>query len=163
MQDTSSELDKEDRERERQLDNIVMSVNYCACYTHDAEKSANDGTRHRASTSTRWHFAFSLCCHSNETRTPIANPPNSAQLGGTYMRVRAVCGEGKTHTQRHTQTRVTNIHFAPSTTHAKCRPLITCKSVLHNVYSLQRAERHRRGRVNGQRSRLGPRRMRRCR
>jgi len=21
-----------------------------------------------------------LCCHSNETRAPIANPPNSAQL-----------------------------------------------------------------------------------
>ena len=36
-------------------------------------------TRHRASTSTRWHFAFRLCCHSNETRGPIANPPNSAQ------------------------------------------------------------------------------------
>jgi len=24
-----------------------------------------------------------LCCHSNETPAPIANPPNSAQLGGT--------------------------------------------------------------------------------
>jgi len=24
-----------------------------------------------------------LCCHSNETRAPIANPPNSAQLQGT--------------------------------------------------------------------------------
>ena len=24
-----------------------------------------------------------LCCHSNETRAPIANPPNSAQLGST--------------------------------------------------------------------------------
>ena len=24
-----------------------------------------------------------LCCHSNETRAPIANPPNSAQLEGT--------------------------------------------------------------------------------
>jgi len=23
-----------------------------------------------------------LCCHSNETRAPVANPPNSAQLGG---------------------------------------------------------------------------------
>jgi len=40
-------------------------------------------TRHRASTSTRWHFAFGLCCYSNETRAPIANPPNSAQLDGT--------------------------------------------------------------------------------
>jgi len=24
-----------------------------------------------------------LCCHSNATRAPIANPPNSAQLGGS--------------------------------------------------------------------------------
>ena len=23
-----------------------------------------------------------LCCHSNETRAPIANPSNTAQLGG---------------------------------------------------------------------------------
>ena len=40
-------------------------------------------TMHTTSTSTRWHFAFALCCHSNETRVPIANPPNSAQLGDT--------------------------------------------------------------------------------
>jgi len=26
-----------------------------------------------------------LCCHSNETRAPIANPSNSAQLGGTPL------------------------------------------------------------------------------
>ena len=38
-------------------------------------------TRHRASTSTCWHFTFALCCHGNATRAPIANPPNSAQLG----------------------------------------------------------------------------------
>jgi len=37
-----------------------------------------------------------LCCHINETRAPIANPPNSAQLEGTptipptYIRVRTV-------------------------------------------------------------------------
>jgi len=24
-----------------------------------------------------------LCCHSNETRVPIINPPNSTQLEGT--------------------------------------------------------------------------------
>jgi len=40
-------------------------------------------TRHRASTSTRWHFAFALCCHSNETHAPIAKPTNSAKLEGT--------------------------------------------------------------------------------
>jgi len=37
-----------------------------------------------ASTSTRWHFAFRICCHSNETRAPTANPPNT-QLGGTPL------------------------------------------------------------------------------
>jgi len=40
-------------------------------------------TRHRASTSILWHFAFALCCHRNENRASIANPPNNAQLGGT--------------------------------------------------------------------------------
>jgi len=35
------------------------------------------------STSTRWRFAFGLCCHSNETRAPIANLPNSAHIEGT--------------------------------------------------------------------------------
>jgi len=52
-----------------------------------------------------------LCCLSNETRAPIANPPNSAQLEGThhspsYIRVRAVvwgCGRGQTH--RHADAR----------------------------------------------------------
>jgi len=57
-----------------------------------------------------------LCCHSNETRAPIANPPKSAQLEGTptiprsYVRVRAVvweCGEGQTDAQ----TGVTNIAY----------------------------------------------------
>jgi len=28
------------------------------------------------------YLGFALCCHSNATRAPIANPPNSAQLGG---------------------------------------------------------------------------------
>ena len=50
------------------------------------------------------------CCHSNATRAPIANPSNSAQLGGapydspSYIRVRAVvwaCGRGQTHRQTH--------------------------------------------------------------
>ena len=52
-----------------------------------------------------------LCCHSNETRAPIANPPKSAQLEGTpyhspsYIHVRAVvweCSEGQTGTHRDT-------------------------------------------------------------
>jgi len=40
-------------------------------------------TRHRASTSTRWHFAFVLC-HSNETHAPIANPSSSVTKGHPY-------------------------------------------------------------------------------
>jgi len=51
-----------------------------------------------------------VCCHSNETRASIANPPNSAQLEGTptipagYIRVRAeYCGEWQT--DRHTDGR----------------------------------------------------------
>jgi len=72
-----------------------------------------------------------LCCHNNETRAPIANPFNTAQLEGTpiiptsyirMIRVRAVvweCGEGQTdrHIDRHTDGRG---HFASATTHAKC-------------------------------------------
>jgi len=57
-----------------------------------------------------------LCCHSNETRAPIANPPNSAQLEGTptirssYIRVRVIVwdyDEGQTdkHTDRQTHRR----------------------------------------------------------
>jgi len=95
-------------------------------FIYDAPtRLSTSGTRHRASTSTRWHFAFALCCYSNATRAPIANPPNSAQLGGipyrppSYIRVRAIvwaCGRRQTDTQ----TRVTTVHFASSTTHAKC-------------------------------------------
>jgi len=66
-----------------------------------------------------------LCCHSNENRAPIANPPNSTQLGDTptisprYIRVRAVVwAYGRGQTDR--QMRVTTIHFASSTTQAKC-------------------------------------------
>jgi len=55
-----------------------------------------------------------LCCHSNETRAPIANPPNSSQLEGTraptippsYTRVRAVESEfGEGGTDKHTDGR----------------------------------------------------------
>jgi len=51
-----------------------------------------------------------LCCHSNATGAPMANPPNSAQLGGipylspSYIRVRAIvcaCGRGQTDRQTH--------------------------------------------------------------
>ena len=56
-----------------------------------------------------------LCCHISETRAPIANPPNSAQLGenslplpklhpGPCSAVVRECGEGQTDTQTDTQT-----------------------------------------------------------
>ena len=38
------------------------------------------------------------------------------------------CGRGQTHTQTDTQTRVTTIHFASSTTHAKCKNMKMNKS-----------------------------------
>jgi len=53
-----------------------------------------------------------LCCHSNETRAPIENPPNRAQLEGTptipptYIWLYAVvleCSKGQT--DRHTDGR----------------------------------------------------------
>jgi len=74
-----------------------------------------------------------VCCHSNKTRAPIANLPNSAQLVGTptipasYIRVHAVvweCGEGQTDTQ----TAVANIYFASTMPHTKCNYLIQTNS-----------------------------------
>jgi len=55
-------------------------------------------------------LGFALCCHSNATWAPIANPPNSAQLGGSlyhapsYIWVRAVMW-AYTQTDRHTHRR----------------------------------------------------------
>jgi len=78
-------------------------------------------------------FRVRRCCYSNETRAPIANPSNSAQLEGTpyhspLNRVREVaweCDEGQTHTQTDTQTAVTTIHFASATPYAKCNKRVT--------------------------------------
>jgi len=76
---------------------------------------------------TRWHFAFGLCCRINATHAQIANPPNTAQLGSSpttppsYIWVRAIVwAYGHRQTDTHTQTHMTTIHFASSTTHAKC-------------------------------------------
>ena len=42
-------------------------------------------TRHRASTSTRWHFSFGLCFHSNKWMNPCTDckSAQNAQLRGT--------------------------------------------------------------------------------
>ena len=65
--------------------------------------------------------------YSNATRAPIVNLPNSAQLAGSLYHASKLhpgpCSSVgvRPRTDRHTdtQTRVT-IHFASSTTHAKC-------------------------------------------
>jgi len=80
-------------------------------------------------------FMFALCCHSNATRAPIANPPNSAQLRGIpYHSPKLHPGpcnsvgmwpwtdrqtDKQTDRQTGTQTHVTTIHFMSSMTHAK--------------------------------------------
>jgi len=82
-------------------------------------------------------LGFALCCHSNTTGAPIANPPNNAQLGGSLYHAPklhpGLCSsvgvwlrtdnqrQTDTQTDRQTQTCVTTIHFASSTTHAKCK------------------------------------------
>jgi len=66
--------------------------------------------------------------NSNETRAPIANPPNGAQLVSSPYHSPGPCSsvdvrprtDRHTDTRRDTQTRVTTIHFASSATHAKC-------------------------------------------
>jgi len=72
-----------------------------------------------------------LCCHSNETRAPIANLPNNAQPQGTpYHSPKLHPGPWSSvglrrGTDRHThKTSVINVHFASSTTHAKCNDSI---------------------------------------
>jgi len=79
-------------------------------------------------------LGFALCCHSNITHAPTANPPNSAQLGGSLYHAPklhlgpcisvGVRPRTDTDTQTDTQTRVTTIHFASSTTHAKCNEIL---------------------------------------
>jgi len=87
--------------------------------------------------------------HSNETRAPIANPPDSTELGApptvlpSYIWVRAVvwaCGEGQTHRQ----TRVTNIHFASSTTHTNVISIPTTEVIIYAMVlsSLSRLTEH---------------------
>ena len=69
-------------------------------------------------------LGFALCCHSNATRASIANLPNSAQLGGCLYHALKLhpgpCSNVGIWPQTDTQTRMTTIHFASSTTHAKC-------------------------------------------
>jgi len=62
-----------------------------------------------------------LCCHSNETCSPIANPPNSAQLVGTpYHFPNLHPGPFSSVGMRRgtdRQMAVTNVHFASAVPH----------------------------------------------
>ena len=63
-----------------------------------------------------------LCCHSNATRAPITNPPNSAQLGGIPYHspklhpgpCSSVGVRPRTDRQTDRETCVTTIHFGSS-------------------------------------------------
>jgi len=89
-------------------------------------------TRNQQHTHTPRKLGFALCCHSNANRAPIAYPPNRAQLGGSLYHAPKLhlgpCSsvgvrprtDRQTHRHTDTQTRVATIHFASSTTHAKC-------------------------------------------
>ena len=65
--------------------------------------------------------------HRLQIRPVVHNLGASPTTSPSYIRVRAIvwtCSRGQTHTEPHrqtdTQTRVTTIHFASSSTHAKC-------------------------------------------
>jgi len=89
-------------------------------------------------------IGFALCYHSNATRALIANPPSSAQLGGSLYHAPklhpGLCSSmgvrPRTDTHTHTQTRVTAIHFASSTTHAKCNYITSRHDVTLSVFIL---------------------------
>jgi len=72
-------------------------------------------------------LGFALCCHSNATREPIANPPNSAQLGGSIYHAAKLhpgpCSsvDVRPRTDRQTHRRAWPQYILRRlTTHAKC-------------------------------------------
>jgi len=72
--------------------------------------------------------------HSNATRAPIANPPNSAQLVRIpYHSVKlhpGPCNSVSMRPQTDRQMRLTTVHFSWSTIRAKCKK---CQCVVVNV------------------------------
>jgi len=104
----------------------------CPCYRQIGESSAACivclcgmrvacGGPGRLPLASATHFR---CHHSNATHAPIANPPNSAQLGGIPYHSPKLhpgpCNTVGMQLRTDTQTLVTTIHFLWSTTHAKC-------------------------------------------
>ena len=85
-------------------------------------------------------LGFALCCHSKSTGAPIANPLNNAQLGCSLYHApklhpgpSSVGVRTRTHRQTDTQMRVTTIHFASCTTHAKCNYILRQSYTTQNV------------------------------
>jgi len=90
-------------------------------------------TTHRASTSTRWHFAFgAMLSQQRNPRPPIVNPPNSTHYSTSVHLLPfpkfhpGPCSNVgmRRGTDTHTQTAVTSIHFASATPHAKCKQYV---------------------------------------
>jgi len=112
----------------------IMSSGWCLLCVVGRKTLSQCSVSHRASTSSCWHYAFgamciavykAVCCHSNVTHAPIANPPSSAQLEDTRYHspklhpgpcssVRMWWGQTDSHTA------VTNIHYTSSMPHSKC-------------------------------------------
>jgi len=79
-----------------------------------------------SSSSTRHVAIATQPVHRLQIRPPVHNWKASLTTIPSFIRVRSVvwacgCGQTDTHTDTQTQTRVTTIHFASSTTHAKCK------------------------------------------
>ena len=78
-----------------------------------------------------------LCCHSNETHAPTANPPNNAQLDGTpYHSSKlhpGLCSSVGMRRGSDTQMAVATIHFASATPHVKCNYLVPYHTVIQPV------------------------------
>ena len=83
----------------------LTTSNSCTTCCHHNDND-NDNLPYSEHIHPRWHFAeWCICCHSIESRAPIANPAKSAQLGDIpYRALVKECGEGQTdtHTYRHT-------------------------------------------------------------
>jgi len=105
-----------------------LHLRYTACSVENASVTCRSLISN-ARTPRVNYIRFALCCHSNATGAPIANPPNSAQLRGSLYHAPklhpgpcssvGVRPRTDTQTDTHTQTGVTTIHFVSSMTHRK--------------------------------------------
>jgi len=99
-----------DGQTERQTDHTALSVTICSIYLL-LLYGLIIITRHRVSTGTRWHFAFGLCCHSNETHAPPTTPhhnrltalfPGPPGWAGAWRELLDFMAQGEINRGRHT-------------------------------------------------------------